>query len=107
MHSHSFSVFAHSPLGGGGVEGLAFGEDVIGDAAEFADQAEPGKELQAVIGEIDLPPVKTLAGGGHEVVVIVVPAFAERDQREQPVVLAGVGGGKAALAENVRKRIDG
>jgi hypothetical protein len=29
-------------LGGGGVEGLAFGEDVVGDAAEFADKAEPG-----------------------------------------------------------------
>jgi hypothetical protein len=40
-------------------------------------------------------------------VVIVVPAFAEGDQREQPVVFAGVGGGKAALAEDVRKRIDG
>src|SRR5258706_7919163 len=94
-------------LGGGGVESLAFGEDVVGDAAEFADDAEPREELQAVVGEIDLPPIKTLAGGGHEVVMIVVPAFAEGDQGEQPVVLAGVGGREAALAKDVGERIDG
>jgi len=99
----------HPPitLRGGGVEGLAFGEDVVGDAAEFADEAKPGEELQAVVGEIDLPPIKTLAGGGHEVVMIVVPAFAEGDEREQPVVLAGVVCRETAVAENVRKRIDG
>src|SRR5690349_25054624 len=93
-------------LRGGGVEGLAFGEDVIGDAAEFADKAEPGEELQAVVGEIDFPPVKTLAGGGHEVMMIVVPAFAKGNQRQQPVVFAGVRGGKTALSDDVRKRID-
>ena len=86
---------------------MAFGQDVIGDAAEFADQAEPGEEFEAVVGEIDLPPVKTLAGGGHEVVVIVVPAFAEGNEGQEPIIFAGVGGGKAALAEDVRERIDG
>ena len=34
------------PLHGlGGVEGLAFGEDVGGDAAEFFDEAEPGENF--------------------------------------------------------------
>jgi len=80
---------------------------VVGDAAEVADEAEPGEELQAIVGEIDLPPVEALAGGGHEIVMVVVPAFAESHQGEQPVVLAGVGGREAAIAENVRKRIDG
>src|SRR5258705_2962806 len=88
-------------LGGGGVEGLAFGEDVVGDAAEFADEAEPGEDFQGVKGEIDFPPIKTLAGGGHEVVMIVVPAFAEGDQGERPRVLAGVvgrgSGGRGAV----------
>src|SRR6201992_2686203 len=39
--------------------------------------------------------------------VIVVPAFAEREQREEPVVLAGVGRFVADCAEEVRERIDG
>src|SRR5258708_29389435 len=94
-------------LGGRGVEGLAFGEDLVGDAAEFADEAEPGEDFQGVKGEIDFPPIKTLAGRGHEVVMIVVPAFAEGDQGEQPVVLAGVGGPETGSSENVRERIDG
>src|SRR5258706_3507652 len=93
-------------LGGGGVESLAFGEDVVGDAAEFADEAEPGEDFEGVEGEIDLPPIKTLAGGGHEGVMIVLPAFAEGDQGEQPVVFAGVGGWGTAIAGNGRKGID-
>src|SRR5258707_15734925 len=94
-------------LGGGGVESLAFGEDVVGDAAEFADDAEPREELQAVVGEIDLPPIKTLAGGGHEEVMIVLPAFAEGDQGEQPVVLAGGGGWGAEPAKDWGRSICG
>src|ERR1700757_184071 len=39
--------------------------------------------------------------------MIVVPAFAEGDEGEEPVVFAGVGGRKAALAEDVGERIDG
>jgi len=83
-------ILARSPSGRGGREGLAFGEDVVGDAAEFADEAKPGEGLQAVVGEIDLPPVRALADGGHEVVMVVVPTFAESDEGEEPVVLAGV-----------------
>src|SRR5208337_3776615 len=39
--------------------------------------------------------------------MIVVPALAESDQRKHPVILAGIGGGKAAFAKKVRERIDG
>src|SRR5882724_446824 len=51
-------------------------------------------------------PEKTLAGAGHEVMVIVVPAFAQREQRKKPVVLASVGGLVAHRAEQVRQRIN-
>jgi len=37
-------------LGGGGVEGLAFGEYVAEDAAKFADEAKPGEGLKGVEG---------------------------------------------------------
>src|ERR1700741_2409773 len=92
---------------GGGVQGLTFGEDVLGYATEFANDAEPGENLQGVIGDVDFPPVEALARGSHEVVMVVVPTFAESDEREEPIVFAGVGGREAALAEDVRERIDG
>src|SRR5271169_5528552 len=93
--------------GGGGVEGLALGEDAVGDSAEFADEAEPGEEFQSVEGDVDFPPVEALACAGHKVAMIVVPAFAEGDESEEPVVFAGVRGGETALAEDVRQRVDG
>ncbi len=40
-------------------------------------------------------------------VMVVVPALAQREERQKPVVLAGVGGLVAAGAEQVRKGIDG
>src|SRR6516165_3353654 len=94
-------------LGGSGVEGLAFGEDAFGDAAEFANNAEPREDLQGVVGDVDFPPVETLARRCHVIVVVVVPTFAESDEREKPIVLASVGSRKAAFAEDVRERIDG
>jgi len=39
--------------------------------------------------------------------MIVVPAFSEREQGEEPIVAAGIGGFVAARAEEVRERIDG
>jgi len=93
--------------GGCGVEGVAFGEDVIGDFAKFADEAEPGKDFEGVEGDVDFPPVESLTRTGHVVVMVVVPAFAEGDEGEQPVVFAGVCGGETAIAEDVRERIDG
>ena len=38
--------------------------------------------------------------------MVVVPAFTEGQQRQEPVVLAGVGRLIAARAEQMRKRID-
>src|SRR5882762_6748698 len=75
--------------------------------AQVPDDAEPGENLQRVVGNVDLPPEETLARRGHEVMMVVVPAFAERQQGEQPVVLAGVTGFIAPRAEEVRERIDG
>src|ERR1700739_1311060 len=92
---------------GGGVEGQAFGETPGGDATKFTNEPEPREKTEGVEGDVDFPPIETLASAGHVVVVIVVPAFAKGDESEKPIVFAGVGGGKTALAENVRKRIDG
>jgi predicted dithiol-disulfide oxidoreductase (DUF899 family) len=95
-----------SDFNSGGVEGLAFGENAFRNAAEFADETEPGKKLQRVVGNVDLPPVEALARAGHVVVMVVVPAFAESDQSEKPIILAGVRGGETAIAKNVREGVD-
>src|SRR6266852_116996 len=83
------------------------GQQMRGDFAQVPNDAEPGQNLQRVISDVDLPPVEALARRGHEVMMVVVPAFAERQQCEQPVVLAGVTGSIAARTEEVRERIDG
>src|SRR6266849_4329832 len=83
------------------------GEQVRGDFAEVPHDAEPGENLQRVVGYVNFPPEEALARRSHEVVMIVVPAFAEREQRQQPVVLAGGTGFVAARTEKMRERIDG
>src|SRR6202521_6300373 len=82
------------------------GEQTHGHLAQVPDDAEPGEDLQRVVGDVDLPPEEALARRGHEVMMVVVPAFAERQQRQQPVVLAGVGGLIAPRTKEVRERID-
>ena len=65
-------------------------EQMIGHFAEIPDDAEPGEEFQRVVGDIDFPPEKALAGGGHEMMVVVVPAFAQGDQGQEEIVAAGI-----------------
>src|SRR5205085_4573580 len=57
---------------------------------EIPDDAERGEQAQRVVGDVDFPPVEALARRAREVVVVVVPALAECDQREPEVVAAGV-----------------
>src|SRR2546421_7397866 len=83
------------------------GQQMSGDFAQVPDDAEPGEDFQRVVSDVDLPPEEALACRGHKVMMVVVPAFAEREQREQPVILAGVTGFIAPRAEKVRERIDG
>ena len=79
---------------------------MFGNFAEVPDDAEPGEEFQGVVGDVDFPPEKALACGGHEMVMIVVPAFAESDEGQQEIVAAGIGGLVAACAKKVRERIN-
>src|SRR4051812_21712442 len=51
-------------------------------------QPARGECAQHVVGEVQFPPAKTLACGTGKMMMVVVPAFAECDQREQPVVAA-------------------
>ena len=56
---------------------------------------------------VDFPPVETLSLRRGVVVMIVVPAFTECDQRHQPIVAAVVVGRETSLAKDVRQRVYG
>ena len=80
--------------------------DGAGDGFEVPDEAELGHEFEAVVGEIDFPPVEALAGAAHVAVVVVVPAFAQGDEGEPEVVAALVGGFEALIAPDVGEAVD-
>src|SRR5260370_826825 len=94
------------------LDGLALGREAVlgqqmhGHLAEVPDDAEPGEDLQRVIGDVNLPPEEPLARRSHEVMMVVVPPFADRQQRQQPVVFPGSGGrdGRASRARPSAKR---
>src|SRR4051794_23100690 len=55
--------------------------------------------------EIDLAPVKPVARGGRERVVVVVPALPEHEQRDEPVVARLVARAVVLAAEHVTDRV--
>ena len=55
------------------------------------------QEPEDHVTDVDLPPEESLVGGTLVVVMVVVPAFAERDQRQNKIVTAVVRGGVAAV----------
>ena len=70
-----------------------------GDAQEFQDpDLDPGK--------IELIPRQTMPRRSRMGVVIVVPAFAEGDQRDPPVIAGIVARVEAARAPHVRDGVD-
>src|SRR5258708_37138070 len=54
-------------------------EQMGGDFAEVPDNPQPGHDLQGVVSNVNLPPEEALTRRSHEVVMIVVPAFAKRE----------------------------
>ena len=58
---------------------------------QIPDDAYPIQHYEGVESDIDLPPVKALPGRGLVVVMVVMPAFAQGHEREEPVISAVVG----------------
>lgn len=72
-----------------GVAAPAFLENRLGHRLQSPDQAQPRKHLQAVVGDVNFPPVEPVAGAALETMVVVVPAFTQTDQGENETV-AGI-----------------
>lgn len=68
---------------------------------DFPGKAEAFHEEDGVVGEVDFVPLHAVGGGALLMVVIVVPALAEGDESDPPVVLGAVGGVEIAIAPGV------
>ena len=73
---------------------------------QVPDGARPRDELEKIVSDVDFPPVEALPRRGHAEVVIIVPTFAEGNEREQETVAAFVLGIVPAAAEGVGEGID-
>src|SRR5882724_6695976 len=85
---------------------FAFGENGLGHVLQIPNNSSPGKCPEKVVSDVEFPPIKTLARRGHVAVVIVMPAFAKRDDRENEAVARIVVRLEAALAHQVGHRVD-
>ena len=77
-----------------------------GDASQVPDQTGPREGAEEVVGDVDFPPIESLAHGMGEAVVIVVPAFSEGDEGEDEAVAAVVSCFEALTAEGVGQGVD-
>src|SRR5262245_50476445 len=78
-----------------------------GRLTQVAHEAQILETFEDVIARIELPPEETLAGRAHIMMVVVVPALAHRDERDEEAVPALVAARVALLAEDVGERVDG
>ena len=65
-------------------------ENASGYALQIPNETEARHEAQDVVGDIDFPPEETLARRILVVMVVVVPAFTEREQCDDQAVFAVV-----------------
>lgn len=70
-------------------------------------QTEPAQYPEDGVADIHFPPIKSHVGRSLIVVVVIVPAFAQSDQCQKPMVSALVGRGETLLPEDMREGING
>ena len=75
-----------------GPEPAAVLHDLDRGRLQVPDNTRKAEEPEQVERRIELPPAKSLADAALECVVVVVPAFAHREDREEPVVAGMVAG---------------
>src|SRR5215475_11273456 len=73
--------------GDGFLLGLAV-TDIFRNIADIPDETEGFHELQAVVGDVDFPPVEALSGRSWVVMMVVVPPFSKCNQRKDEVISA-------------------
>ena len=87
-------------------EALFIGQHRRRRGLELPHNAERGQCSQQGVGRINLPPSETLPDAALASVVIIVPALAHREKRQQPVVAGVVARHVPPASVKVRERID-
>src|SRR3970040_1292029 len=77
------------------------------DFADVPDESGGGEQADEVVEDVHFPPVKAGACGGGIVMVVVVPSFAEGQQRDEGVVGRKVARGITARAQAMAEVVDG
>ena len=73
---------------------------------DFFGEADFAEQPDAVVVDVELIPGEAVTRADGMGVVVVVPAFAAGEQSDPPVVAGVVLGLEAALAPEVRRRVD-
>ena len=94
-------------LYGGGECGRRSVADSVGDGLHIPDQSHLLQEQEAVIGEVDFPPEKSLPGGGRVMVMVVVPSLSKRDERQPEIIAALIARLIALPPEHMGQGVDG
>ena len=75
--------------------------------AQIPHQANPAQGTEDGVSDVQLPPEETLVGRTLVMMVVVVPALAQGDQRQPEVVAALIDRGIPTPAEEMAERVDG
>src|SRR5579883_186863 len=82
------------------------GADLSGaHALDARDEPHPLQQADREAGEVELPPAQAVEGAAREGVMVVVPAFAQRQQADQPLIAAAVPRAEGAAAEGMANRV--
>src|SRR5688572_19222892 len=76
------------------------------DVTDIPNQSYRFHRFQSVIGDVNFPPVEPLAGGCGVIVMVVMPSFPERNQRQPKIVTTVVSGFIPLETVLVRERVD-
>ena len=78
-------LFGNAVLQFGGQLALT-GQHMLRRLLQIPDNANPGQHLEDVVSRVPLIPAEALAGAGHEIVVVVVPALTHGQKRQHRVI---------------------
>ena len=79
---------------------------MAGHFTEIPHQTEFLQQPDEAIARVDLPPEKAVVGGVRIMVVVVVPAVAEREEGQHEAIAAVISSRIASRADHVAQGID-
>ena len=73
----------------------------VSDSSDFSGETQALEEAHVLPGEIEFKPAQTMACTGGIGVMIVMPAFPERKDRDPPAIAGQIRAIKIAIPESM------